>query len=289
MDRINVINPATDGNNTNNNDWLYLMSMANNGFGGMGGGGWLWLLFLLFCGGGFGNGLNGGNGFLSNQINNTAGRDLLMQAIAGNRDAINQLASQLNCSINQIQNAICSLNSAVQNVGNQVGMTGMQIINAVQAGNNQLASQLASCCCDLKTTSERGFSSLAFETQKQTCDLQNTINGGVQTLNSRIDAMERNALNDKLDALREKNSTLTTQLNLEHQNAVFGNMLSQGLAPINAKLSDFDIRLGKIECKQPETVNVPYSPVTAIPNCIAYQYGFNGGFPFGGIGNGFWG
>ena len=35
MVRINVINPASDGNN--NNDWAYLMSIANNGFGGMGG------------------------------------------------------------------------------------------------------------------------------------------------------------------------------------------------------------------------------------------------------------
>ena len=81
----------------------------------------------------------------------------------------------------------------VQSVGNQVGMSGMQIINAVQAGNTQLGQQIAQCCCENRLAicqqtnalqnsinnvavgQEKGFSSIAFETQKQTCDIQNSI------------------------------------------------------------------------------------------------------------------
>lgn len=40
---------------------------------------------------------------------------------------------------------------------------------------------------------------------------------------------------------------------------------------------------------QPETVTVPYSPIAAVPNCVAYQYGLYGGFNPYAAGNGFWG
>jgi hypothetical protein len=57
------------------------------------------------------------------------------------------LATQLNCTEGQIQNAISALTSQVQSVGNQVGMSGMQTINALQQGNMQIAQQIANCCC----------------------------------------------------------------------------------------------------------------------------------------------
>ena len=62
---------------------------------------------------------------------NGAGRDLLMQAVQGNHDAITALSGQMNTSIGNIQSAINSLMSSVTQVGNQVGMTAMQTINAV--------------------------------------------------------------------------------------------------------------------------------------------------------------
>ena len=87
----------------------------NNGFGGDGS--WfMWIIFLfflfpLFGRNGWGNG-DGGNGGgygvagIPNLINNDAGRELLMSAIQGNGQAINNLATNLNCSIGQVQNAI---------------------------------------------------------------------------------------------------------------------------------------------------------------------------------------
>ena len=83
---------------------------GNNNRGAWGGDGcwWIWIILLFFCWGGFGgNGFGGNNANgLPAQLNGDAGRELLMNAIQGNGAAINQLASLLNCSTQQIQNAV---------------------------------------------------------------------------------------------------------------------------------------------------------------------------------------
>lgn len=114
---------------------VLLAMKGNNGFGGEGG--WfIWVIFLFlmgFGGNGWGGFGNNGRGGLATEINNDYGRGLLMDAIGGNRNALSNLATQLNCTEGQIQSAISALTSQVQNVGNQVGMSGMQTINALQA------------------------------------------------------------------------------------------------------------------------------------------------------------
>ena len=142
-----------DGNNSI--DPALLMALSQNGgFGNNGS--WMWMMFMwilfpwIFGGngnfGGFGNGA--GTGFLANQLNNDAGRDLLLQAINGRADALSQLASLLNTDINTVQNGINTIQSSIQSVGNQVGMSGQQVINSVQAGNAALSQQLCNCCCE---------------------------------------------------------------------------------------------------------------------------------------------
>jgi hypothetical protein len=137
---------------TNNSiDPNLLLALNNNG--GFGGNNWIWILFLWLIwgangwgGNGFGN--NGGAGFLSNQISNDTGRELLMNAIQGNRDSINSLANLLNTEVNTVQNGIFTLNNAITSVGTQVGMSGLQIQNAIQSGNASIASQICQCCCE---------------------------------------------------------------------------------------------------------------------------------------------
>lgn len=128
------------GNKMDPNLVAALMNGRNNQdqFGGANGW-WLWIivLFWLWGGRGFGNGFGGnGNDCCANglpaQLNNDYGRELLMQAIQGNRSAIEQIANALNCTTTQLQSAICNVQGAIDKVAGQVGMTSQAVINAVQ-------------------------------------------------------------------------------------------------------------------------------------------------------------
>lgn len=291
---------------------VLLAMKGNNGFGNGDGSWFIWLLFILcFCGwggNGFGFGGRGNGAGLANEINNDYGRSLLMDAIGGNRNALSNLATQLNCTEGQIQQAISALTTQVQNVGNQVGMSGMQTINALQQGNMQIASQLADCCCRVNNNitamdgnvklamcqqtgtlqnainnvavgQERGFSNVAYETQRQTCDLQNAIKESTQTIVDGQKQAEMREMQNKIDSLREENSTFKSS-------AMTSQIVGQAVAPINAVLAGLQSEVAGIKCKLPETVTTPYSPFTAVPNCVAYQAGLYG---LNAANNGFWG
>ena len=270
-----------------------LLAMNKNGNGWGDGSGFMWVIFLFFLMGWGGNGWGGfggnGRGAIANEINNDYGRSLLMDAIGGNRNALSNLATQLNCTEGQIQSAISALTSQVQSVGNQVGMSGMQTINALQQGNMQIAQQLANCCCEnrlatcqqtnnVATGQERGFANVAYETQRQTCDLHNAIKDSTQTIvNGQQQAVMREMQN-KIDALREENSTFKSS-------AMTSQIVGQALAPVNAVLAGLQKEVGEIKCAQPNTVTVPYQPFVTVPNCVAAQYGLYAN----ANANGFWG
>jgi len=123
--------------------------MNNGGFGGNGN--WIWIIFLFFLYGWNRNGFFGNNGVVGEgTIASTAEREMLLQAINGNGAAIGNLATTLNCDINSVKDAINAVQSSICSVGNQVGLTGQQVINAIQQGNMSLAQQFAQCCCDNK-------------------------------------------------------------------------------------------------------------------------------------------
>ena len=279
---------------------VLLAMKGNNGMCGEGG--WfMWVIFLFFLMGWGGNGWGGfggnGRGGIANEINNDYGRSLLMDAIGGNRNALSNLATQLNCTEGQIQNAISALTSQVQNVGNQVGMSGMQTINALQQGNMQIAQQIANCCCEnrlaicqqtgtlqnainnVAVCQERGFSNVAYETQRQTCDLHNAIKEATAELKAGQTAAEFRDMQDKIDHLREENGTYKSS-------AMMSQIVGQSLAPVNAALAGLQSEVNAIKCAQPNTVTVQYQPFQAVPNCVAAQYGLYG---CNAAANGFWG
>lgn len=207
-------------------------------------GSWIWILVLLIFGwggfGGFGGGFGGrgtnqGLADLGNLVNNDAGRDLIMQAIQGNANAISQLASTVHCDTNQLSSAIQSVSSQICQLGNQVGMGQKDIIAAILQGNNDIASRLCSCCCDLRQqiadfrgdialqmcqqtgqlsnnidfvnrSVERGFAAEAYERQAQTCRLETVINAGFEQIKQREDAREIQNLRDQLQACRLSDS-----------------------------------------------------------------------------------
>lgn len=251
---------------------VLLAMKGNNGFGGEGG--WfMWVIFLFFLMGWGGNGWGGfgnnGRGGLANEINNDYGRGLLMDAIGGNRNALSNLATQLNCTEGQIQSAISALTSQVQNVGNQVGMSGMQTINALQQGNMQIAQQIANCCCQ----TNNNITTQGYENKLAICQQTHSINDNANAnalmlrdtnqsnhlaLMGKLDQMQTQAMQDKLDALREKNSALVAQISNEHQTQALQSYQAQIITPVNAALAALQAEVAGIKCKLPNTVSVPY-------------------------------
>lgn len=291
-----------DSNQSQIDPNLMMALNQNGGFGGNGN--WMWIFFLWFLwplmrGNGFGlNGQSDGFGPLANQINNDNGRELLMQAINRNGQAIDNLASMFGCKTDTITQAINGVMGQISNVGNQVGMSGMQIINAVQAGNTQLGQQIASCCCENRLATcqqtntlqnainnvavgqERGFSSVAYETQRQTCDITNSIKDAVTNITAQFGDLKTQALQDKLDTSREMISTLKNQLSNEHQTAAVNQIVAQATAPLGVALNGLQSEVNNIKCQLPQTVTLPYSCATAVPTALAYNYGLlnNTGF-----------
>ena len=251
---------------------VLLAMKGNNGMCGEGG--WfMWVIFLFFLMGWGGNGWGGfggnGRGGIANEINNDYGRSLLMDAIGGNRNALSNLATQLNCTEGQIQNAISALTSQVQSVGNQVGMSGMQTINALQQGNMQIAQQIANCCCQ----TNNNITTQGYENKLAICQQTHAINDNANAnalmlrdtnqsnhlaLMGKLDQMQTQAMQDKLDALREKNSALVAQISNEHQTQALQAYQAQIITPVNAALAALQAEVAGIKCKLPNTVSVPY-------------------------------
>lgn len=156
-------------------------------------------------GGLFGN--LGGTGELGNMMNNDVGRSYLMDAINNTNDGIKNLATMLNTSTSNIQQAICQLNSAICNVGSQVGLTAQQIINSIKQGNMTIGQQMANCCCILRESITKGFGDLGYTIADKSCQINQNILAQTQALKdasrvetnaiiSRLDGMEKSALND---------------------------------------------------------------------------------------------
>lgn len=277
-----------------------LLAQRNNGFGNEGG--WfMWVIFLFFLMGWGGNGWNGfGNrngspigAELGNLINNDSGRELLMQAIQGNGTAINQLSSNLNCSIDSVQSALTGLMTQLSNVGNQVGLSVPQIINSIQSGNCQIASKIADCCCEnrlatcqqtntlqnaintVATGQERGFSSVAYETQKQTCDIRDSIRSATESILAGQRDAEMREMQNKIDALREASSQKDVIINNGQQTAVFNQIIQNATTPLVNALATLQGDVNSVKCKLPETVTLPYSCATAVPTNLLYGYGLS--------------
>ena len=236
-------------------DPAYVAGLVNNNGGGFfGNNAWEGIIALIVVAAIFGNG-NGGL-FGNGNNYNSAEREMLMSAIQRNGTDLSQLAQSIGCSTGRLQDAIGEVSTQICNFAGQNGMSFQNVINSIQSGNAALASQLCQCCCDIKGAikdvaigQERGFSSVAYETQRQTCDIEKAIAGSTSAITARLDAMEKTNLLDKLDALREKNAQQAVILNNTQQTAQFAAML----APIQADLADLkcnQLPVKKIACTE---------------------------------------
>lgn len=270
-----------------------LAMMNNSGGWGNGMGNWIWFFFiiLIFCGNGWnGLGRNGqGTADLASLINSDNGRDLVMQAITRNGNAIDQLASTFNCSTGQIQQAINGVMTQLQSLGNQVGMSGQAIINAIQSGNCSIERQLAQCCCDNRLlATQQGYES-RIAISEQTNVLGSKIDQQSVLINDKFCQLEQRELQNKIDALREERSNLLGQISQANQTAQIGQYIAQAVNPVNAAVAALKSEVDGIKCKLPQTQVVPAQNGVYLSPCQATLLGLNGlGAGTGVIGNGPW-
>lgn len=268
-------------------DPAVLYNMGNNGLFGNNGMEFLLLLIILAAANGNGNGFFGGGN------NNSAEREMLMSAIQRNGVDISQLAQTIGCSTSRVQDAITQVSTQICQLAGQNAMSFQQVINSLQAGNAALATQLCNCCCDIKSeiantnaVVTRGFSDVGYAFRDQTCNIEKAIAASTAQILEGQRAAEMRDLQDKLDALREKNAQQAVMLNNAQQTAQFQAML----APIAEDLAS-------IKCKLPRTEVIPATPeYVAINRSINVPYcGFGyGGFGFpgtfaNGCNNSLWG
>ena len=260
---------------------------------------------------------------LSDQMNDNHTSDLIMAAIQGNNNTIQEVATRLGCDLNAIASAVQSVRSDISAVGSQLGFSSERIINAVNQGDCGVIQALKDCCCEtqksiltqgyenriaisdatrnIKDTInyvglevEKGFSDTSYQTQAQTCALQNTIKD-VNTSNTnailaKLDAMQTQSLLDKIDSLREKNSEQAVIINNAQQTANFNAMLNSYTAPIAAAVNTLQTEIAGVKCRLPETVTLPYSCATAVPtNALYAGWSFGPNFNAYGCNNSLWG
>ena len=284
------------GQNGNQNGGLNVLPVGNNG-GGLFGNGQTNLADLfgfaiiasmfpnLFGGYGYGN--RGGNG---NCPCPSVDGQLALQAVASegaaSRAAVESLAASMGQNYSTILPAVQNVQATISQLASANGMGFLQVINALQQGNCNLASQLSQCCCDNRLlTTQQGY-----ETRIQTIDQTNQLNGTINANGQRqvdaiadlkttmikefCDARERDMqaiINKQADEI----SQLRTKDNISAQTNQILGYVNQVLAPIQAGLKE-------IQDKMPNTVPVQY-PNLQVVNATPYvNGGYYGQTPFYG-------
>ena len=141
--------------------------------------------------------------------------------------------------------------------GVERGMSGIQTQMALNAGKDELA------VC------------------QQTYSLTDGANRNTQAILAKLDSMQTQALQDKLDAAREKNTQLAGEISQLNQNQYIAGVVGQSMAPVNAQLAALNKEVDDIKCKLPQTVNVEWPNLVAVnasPYVSGgfYQNGYNG-------------
>lgn len=308
-----IILPDNQNNGWGNIPAVFAMNgWGNNGYGWGNG---------LFGGGGFGAGILGGilgglipgffggwggNGFgwggnnngaaaasLGAQATANANSEMIMNAINGTDADVRLLATTLNSDIDSVRLAINTVQGAVQQVGSTVGLTGQQVINAIQQGDAALASQLCQCCCQ----TQQQIMAQGYENQIRTVEQTNTLGNAINFNGQRnVDAiadlkttmvkefcdLKERDMQEKINSLTASNSLLRSQIDNAAQTAAIAGLI----APVAKEVDD-------IKCKLPATTTVQYPNLVAFsttPNIGGFYGGFNG-YGYGpGWGNGsYWG
>ena len=297
---------------------LLLALNQNGGFGG--GASWLWPMFMwmmfpwMFGGGfggfgGFGGGAGAGllgTGFLSNQLNNNQGTDLLLQAINGNASAASQIAQLTNSNVDRVNENVSAIRTAIASLEGTTALTGQQIISNILSGDASLSRQLCECCCEnrlaianqtnalqagqaaLQHSLDMDAAAANLSICQQTNALQTSATANTQRIVDSIATLHTDMTREfcaarERDMQNEINSKneIITQLRGQISNDAQTAQLYGIIAPLQAKVNE-------IANKQPNTVPVTYPNISAVNN-TPFVGGFPYGYGYGYGGGGFWG
>lgn len=281
-----------------------LLLALQNGGGMNGGYGFWWILFLWMMWAQ--NGRNGNFSDFAAQYNGSEGRQYLAEIMNGRFDNLNTLAQIVNSSVETVKTGIFGIQNAITQVGGQIGISGLQVQNAIQAGNAALSHQLCECCCGMKAAVLEQTNALQAQnaanyaaTQLQLAQNEAADQLAVcQQTNTLATQSERNT-NSILNAIAGQNTLITDQFcqlkerELQNKINTQGDIITQLRNQIsndnqtlqfNAAFRALDDKIDAIAAKQPSTVPVQW------PNLVAANatpYVGQSYYPNWGFGNGF--
>ena len=297
-----------------------LLALQNNGGFGGGNGAWWWIMFMWMMWDR--NGRNGGfNDYLAS-VNGNEGRQYLAEIMNGRFDNLNTLAQMLNTSVEGIKTNIFGLQNSITQVAGQVGMTGLQTINAIQAGDTSILSKLCECCCEnrlaicqqtnaLQSTLAANHADDILQAEKNAAGLQlqlAQLDGAdklaiCQQTNTLQNQAERDT-NAILNAIAGQNTLITKEFcdlkerELQNKINTQGDIITQLRNQIsndhqtlqfNAAFHALDDKIDAIAAKQPNTVPVQWPNLVGVNATPYIGQGYYPGGNFGGWGSGFGG
>lgn len=200
---------------------------------------------------------------LRTQMSDNHNSDLLMAGIRGSEGATRELASNLNCDFNALNGAICDVRSGIDRVAGQVGFSSERVINAVNLGDCNVISALKDCCCQNKELVQRmgyenqlGQKDLGFGIQRGFCDVTNTLNQSFAYTNSGIErgfsSVAYATQQQTCDIINNQNQN--TQRLIDHMNCHWNSQLQQ-------KYNDARLELSQL--RQNETLIAALKTTTA--------------------------
>lgn len=243
---------------------VYTPDGGNNGFNNFNGwgGGILGFLLGLFFGigwGGFGGNRPGAPGFLSNQIDNNQGRDLLLTALTSqgeaSRTAIANLATTIGQDLSQVNNAVQVMQSSLSALAAQQAVSVPQIINAIQGGNSMLGAQLQQACCQNQMRIMEQTNQLGSQADRNANSILGAINAQTVAMNEQFCKVQNREYESRIQALQT-----------ELANAQRAADKSEIMSGVNRMLEPLAAQIAAIKAATPPTVAVPYPQLQAIPS-----------------------
>ena len=192
--------------------------------------------------------------------------DLVMQAVTSqgeaSRTAIQTLASSVGQDFNILNGAVMNVQNMLSNLALQNAVSVPQLINAIQAGDTSLGTQLQQCCCQTHRAIEAKAAADQLAMCQQTQAITDTMNRNYLALDNKIDALESSRKDREITALTAKLAQV------ESQNFTVG-AIQQAVSPILGQLAAIGQEVEAIKRCQPPTITLPNNQYTAVPTLFA--------------------